>query len=141
MSLPQHCRTTEEEAFSQNAKASHVLYAHRSVEKVIILEELTRLTKGRGQAQSTFTTKTRIKRREQVCLGHSHSTMGCRRGSVCAAHKTTGPARICSDLACQDRVSSGCFEGVEERGWHTLKVHPQDDEEMVVKLHRNWVPQ
>ena len=42
MSLPQHCRTTEEEAFFRKAVASmHVLYAHRSVEKVIILEDLT----------------------------------------------------------------------------------------------------
>ncbi|CAE7484100.1 NLRC3, partial [Symbiodinium pilosum] len=38
MSLPQHGRTTEEEAFFRKAVASmHVLYAHRSVEKVIIL--------------------------------------------------------------------------------------------------------
>ena len=42
ISLPQAFRNKEEQGFFQKAVASmHVLYAHRSVEKVIILEELS----------------------------------------------------------------------------------------------------
>ena len=154
MSLPQHGRTTEEEAFFRKAVASmHVLYAHRSVEKVIILEDLTSEADKReppstiniyyqDEDQETGTgvfgpqpfdklvLNTTPYKHRGWCVAEAQFALLTKNQQVMKGFAPIWPARIGRRLALS-RESRKNEDGIP------LKFTHRYDEEIVVKLHRN----